>query len=86
MCIRDRYQLQLPAGLATGAYRFVVGDGVALEPIQVTAPERQFTAPLLAVEVNAPFAAADGQLVATLAGLAASSPPCSCLLYTSRCV
>ena len=75
--LRGQYQLQLPAGLATGTYRFVVGDGVALEPIQVTAPERQVTAPPLAVEVNAPFTTADGQLVATLVGLAASSPPCS---------
>ena len=77
--LRGQYQLQLPAGLATGAYRFVVGDevaledSVALEPIQVTAPERRFTAPPLAVEVNAPFATADGQLVATLVGLAEPS-------------
>ncbi len=73
--LRGQYQLQLPAGLPSGAYRFVVGEGVALEPIQVTAPERQFAPPSLSVEVNAPFATADGQLVATLIGLA--SPPCS---------
>ena len=82
--LRGQYQLQLPAGLVSGLYRFVVGDGVELEPIQVIAPERQFTAPPLAVEVNAPFATADGQLVATLIGLAEPSPsgrggtlPCS---------
>ena len=43
--LRGQYQLQLPAALASGAYRFVVGEGVALEPIQVTAPERQFAPP-----------------------------------------
>jgi hypothetical protein len=82
--LRGQYQLQLPAGLASGAYRFVLGEGVALEPIQVTAPERQFTPPPLAVDVNAPFATADGHLVATLVGLAGPSPegregalPCS---------
>jgi hypothetical protein len=67
--LRGQYQLQLPAALESGAYHFVVGDGVALEPIQVTAPERQFVAPPLSVEANAPFATADGQL-----GLAEPSP------------
>ena len=50
----------------------------------ITAPERQFALPPLALEVNAPFATADGQLVATLVGLAEPSPeghgsvlPCS---------
>jgi hypothetical protein len=72
--LRGQYQLQLPAGLATGAYRFVVGDGVALEPIQVTAPERTFASPPLSLAVNAPFATAGGQIVATLIGLAKPSP------------
>ena len=72
--LRGQYQLQLPAALATGAYRFVLGDGVALEPIQVTAPERQFTPPPLSLALNAPFASAGGPLIATLVGLAGPSP------------
>ena len=72
--LRGQYQLQLPAALATGAYHFVLGDGVALEPIQVTAPERTFASPPLSLAVNAPFATADGQLIATLVGLAQPSP------------
>jgi hypothetical protein len=72
--LRGQYQLQLPAALESGSYRFVVGDGVALEPIQVTAPERQFAPPPLSLELNAPFATAGGQLVATLVGLAEPSP------------
>ena len=72
--LRGQYQLQLPAALESGSYRFVVGDGVALEPIQVTAPERQFAPPPLSLELNAPFAIADGQLIATLVGLAEPSP------------
>jgi len=72
--LREQYQLQLPAALETGQYHFVVGDGVALEPIQVTAPERTFAPPALSLELNAPFAAADGQLIATLVGLAEPSP------------
>ena len=71
--LRGQYQLQLPAALETGAYRFVVGDDVALEPIQVAAPERTFAPPPLSLEVNAPFATADGELIATLVGLAESS-------------
>jgi hypothetical protein len=73
--LRGQYLLPLPAGLDSGAYRFVLGDDVALEPIQVTAPQRQFTAPPLALEVNAPFTTPDGHPVATLAGLA--SLPCT---------
>jgi len=72
--LRGQYQLQLPAALMTGAYRFVLGDDVALEPIQVAAPERQYTPPPLSLEVNAPFATAGGQSVATLVGLTAPSP------------
>ncbi len=75
--LRGQYQVQLPAGLAGGAYRFVLGQGVALEPIQVNAPQRQFTPPPLALELNAPFTSAGGQPVATLVGLAASSSPSS---------
>ena len=69
--LRGQYQLPLPAGLTGGAYRFVLGQDVALAPIQVTAPQRQFAPPPLAVATNAPFTTAAGQPVATLVGLAA---------------
>ena len=77
--LRGQYLLRLPAELGSGAYRFVLGDDVALGQLQVTAPERQMTPPPLAQELDAPFETAAGDPVATLIGLAASSPlpPCS---------
>jgi len=71
--LRGQYTVQLPASLASGRYRFLVEE-FPLSEIAVTAPERHFTAPPLAQEIDATFAAADGRPVATLVGLAAAIP------------
>ena len=74
--LRGQHLLSLPRDLATGRYRFTLND-LPLGAISVTAPDRQFTAPPLAVELNAPFTAPAP--VATLLGIAASpQPPDSC--------
>ncbi len=76
--LRGQHVIQLPAELASGRYHFVLQD-LSLETITVTAPERQFTPPPLAQELDSAFTTAQGDEVATLIGLAAdsSSPPCS---------
>ncbi|WP_374689263.1 hypothetical protein [Promineifilum sp.] len=76
--LRGQHLLQLPAGLASGRYRFVLQE-LPLGEIAITAPERTFTPPPLALTLDAPFTANDGTLIATLVGLAAGSPlpPCS---------
>ncbi|MCW5863732.1 MAG: hypothetical protein KIT52_11560 [Anaerolineae bacterium] len=70
--LRGQHLLSLPRDLATGRYRFTL-NGLPLGEISVTAPDRQFTAPPLAVELNAPFTAPDP--VATLLGIATSPQP-----------
>jgi hypothetical protein len=76
--LRGQHAIPLPAGLASGRYRFWLGD-FPLGEIAVTAPERQFTSPPLARELGDMFVTADDQPVATLTGLAAdySQSPCS---------
>ncbi|HOU41581.1 MAG TPA: hypothetical protein PK829_09960, partial [Promineifilum sp.] len=73
--LRGQHLLSLPRDLATGRYRFTL-NGLPLGEISVTAPDRQFTAPPLAIELNAPFTAPAP--VATLLGIATSpQPPCT---------
>ncbi len=75
--LRGQHVVPLPAGLASGAYRFYAED-FPLGEIAVTAPERVFDAPPLTLKLDAPFMTADGTVVATLAGFTDSpSPPCS---------
>lgn len=75
--LRGQHVVQLPAGLPSGVYRFYV-ENFPLGQIAVSAPERVFSKPQLALKLDAPFRATDGTVVATLVGLTdPPSPPCS---------
>ncbi len=69
--LRGQHLLSLPRDLAGGRYRFTL-NGLPLGEIGVTAPDRQFTAPPLAVELNAPFNSPAP--VATLLGISSAAP------------
>ncbi|MBP6016936.1 MAG: hypothetical protein KA586_09465 [Candidatus Promineofilum sp.] len=82
--LRGQHIVPLPAGLTSGVYRFYVED-FPLGQIAVAAPERTYDAPPLALDIDTPFLAADGTVIATLVGLAADSsslpcPPVPCAL------
>ena len=70
--LRGQHLLSLPRDLAGGRYQFTL-NGLPLGEIGVTAPDRQFTPPPLAVALNAPFTSPAP--VATLLGIAASPLP-----------
>jgi hypothetical protein len=70
--LRGQHLLQLPAGLSSGRYRFEL-EWIPLGEIAIAAPERRFDSPSLISEVNSLFTTANGEAVATLAGLATSS-------------
>jgi len=76
--LRGQHLLRLPATLESGVYRFFLDDGVALGELQVVAPERHMLPPPLTLTLDASFATAEGQPVATLVGLASDSPLPSC--------
>jgi len=67
--LRAQHVIQLPAGLESGRYRFLLED-LPLGEIAITAPERNFTQPELAQPIDAAFTMAGGAPVATLAGVA----------------
>ncbi|HMT20117.1 MAG TPA: hypothetical protein PKE20_02540 [Promineifilum sp.] len=67
--LRGQHPIQLPAGLPSGRYRFLLED-FSLGEIAVTAPERQFTPPPLAQQLDATFTTADDTPIATLVGIA----------------
>jgi hypothetical protein len=75
--LRGQYVVQLPATLPSGRYRFLVED-FPLGEIAVAAPERQFTPPPLAQELDNVFVAPDGKPLATLIGIAPDSSPLPC--------
>lgn len=66
--LRGQHLVQLPAGLASGDYRFVIED-FSLGDIAVTAPDRQFESPALSQAVDAVFSTAGGDVIATLVGI-----------------
>jgi hypothetical protein len=70
--LRGQHLLRLPAGLSSGRYRFEL-EWIPLGEVVITAPERRFNPPLLISEEHALFTTANGEAVATLAGLAAGS-------------
>lgn len=76
--LRAQHIVQLPAGLPTGRYRFVLEDE-PLGEMAVTAPEREFTPPALAQSIDTLFTTAGGAPVATLVGIAGETAvlPCS---------
>lgn len=75
--LRGQYLLQLPAGLTSGQYRFVLEE-LPLGDIAIRAPERQFTAPSVAVPLAESFEAVGGETMATLIGIADMGEP-SCI-------
>lgn len=75
--LRGQHLAHLPADLAGGAYRFAVA-GYPLVPFSVRAPDRVFIPPPLTMEIDAAFAAPDGQAAATLVGLAAGTAMPAC--------
>jgi hypothetical protein len=75
--LRGQQTVRLPAALVSGRYRFFLED-FPLGEIAVTAPERQFDPPPLTLALDEGFTTADGELTATLLGIAESpSPLCS---------
>ncbi len=78
--LRGQHLLQLPAGLESGTARFVLDGAVELGEVAITAPERVFEQPPLALTLGAPFFAPGGQTDVVLSGVAAGSgaqPACT---------
>ena len=74
--LRGQHLVPLPASLDDGRYQFSLGD-FPLGEITIVAPERVLSEPELAQRVDAAFADAAGEAVATLAGIGLdAATPC----------
>ena len=68
--VRGQHLLRLPAGLESGSYQFEA-DGLVLDEIDITAPEREFEAVEMETAVSQTFSQNDTPLI-TLMGLTQS--------------